>query len=517
MEHKDNTTKKSTLEVDENDILKMSEKIKQNAHEDAEFAANLEDFLNDERKKTTEPLHIGKTSNALAISGANQNLDIVIAPRTIVKCTSEPDKHYHGHGLDKEIIQQIPKELRNPIMIFSGSRENTLVAITQIYDKQNRQIMIAVGLSESNKRHEVNRVSSIYGRNSMNNYLKSQIEKGNLISCNIEKADRMLQSAGLQLPPEETFISFDNSIAYSMQNVKEKRREVSMMNKKDVINKIYAEFNEFERQFLNQINEYSVEKNSDGKSIAEDIISASNEYSDKKNIVECIKISESIKLPETAEDADKFDFSQVVTFPEDNLISALEPSVMSLDNIYSHLSEGDGVTAQNISVAMTDIVKEEISQETLELLNSTFYFPEAEQISNHISVEKLESLPSDAKKNLKEEISALWSKLWHELPDLTEDPNNLWALEQLPGEFHTALKEIYEQANKGIINELPNKEEKLLSGSAEPAKRKPEGKEEQKHFTFSRKQLNENAHKVKEEHTEQTHRDKESPNHNNSL
>lgn len=217
---KDDTTKKSTLEVDENDILRMSERIKQNKKEDADFAASLERFLNNEIKQSTEPINIGKTSNALAISGANQNLDIVIAPRTIVKCMSEPDKHYHGHGLDKEIIQQIPKELRNPIMIFSGSRDNPLVAITQIYDKQNRQIMIAVGLSESNKRHEVNRVSSIYGRNNMNNYLKSQIEKGNLISCNIEKADRMLQSAGLQLPLEETFISFDNSIAYTLQNVK---------------------------------------------------------------------------------------------------------------------------------------------------------------------------------------------------------------------------------------------------------------------------------------------------------
>lgn len=45
-----------------------------------------------------------------------------------------------------------------------------------------------------------------------------------------KKADRMLHSARLQLPLENTFISFNNSITYSMQNVKahaEKIAEIS--------------------------------------------------------------------------------------------------------------------------------------------------------------------------------------------------------------------------------------------------------------------------------------------------
>lgn len=63
-------------------------------------------------------LHIGDTSNALALSGANQDLQVVIAPRTIVKCMSEADEHYHGHGLDADIMKQLPAELRNPVMIL---------------------------------------------------------------------------------------------------------------------------------------------------------------------------------------------------------------------------------------------------------------------------------------------------------------------------------------------------------------------------------------------------------------
>lgn len=209
----------SALTAEENDILKMSEKIQENILQDKKFADTLDKFLKSS-EKSTDFLHVGNTSNALAISGANQELEVVISPKTIVKCMSEAEEHYHGHGLSQAIMEQLPRELRNPVMVFKGSTENSLVAITELKDKELREIMVAVSLSEKSKRHEVNRISSAYGRKNMTNYLKSQIEQGNLLSANKEKANEMLQSAGLQLPLEETFISFDNSIAYTTANVK---------------------------------------------------------------------------------------------------------------------------------------------------------------------------------------------------------------------------------------------------------------------------------------------------------
>ena len=209
---------KSTITVDEKDILDMSEKIRQNIREDNRFYRSLSEFLNVSERKS-EYILVGSTSNALAIAGANKSLDVVISPKTIVKCMSDSDKKYHGHGLSQYIIQQLPSELRNPVMIFKGSVSNSLVAITGFKDNQNREIMIAVSLSEKKGFSEVNRISSAYGRNNFKNYIKQQIECGNLIACNKEKAEKMLHSAGLQLPLENTFLSFDNSIAYSLKNV----------------------------------------------------------------------------------------------------------------------------------------------------------------------------------------------------------------------------------------------------------------------------------------------------------
>lgn len=217
---------KSTLNVEQEEILEYAKKIEQNNAEDKRFADSLDEYLQN-KERTTDFITVGTTSNALSLAGANAELNVVIAPRTIAKCMSEADEHYHGHGLSDDIMKQIPLELRNPTMILKGNKDNSLVAITALKDKENREIMIAVSLSERRKRHEVNRVSSIYGRNNMANYLKAQIEQGNLIAANTEKANEMFQSAGLQLPLEETFISFDNSIAYSTANVKYPEQNIS--------------------------------------------------------------------------------------------------------------------------------------------------------------------------------------------------------------------------------------------------------------------------------------------------
>ncbi len=210
---------KSTLTVDEKDILRMADAIRQNRIEDQMFAINLDRFLNSDTK-SSEYIFVCRTSNALAISGADQKLDVVIAPRTIAKCMADPEMRYHGHGLTRDIIQRIPEELRNPVMIFRGSKDNSLVAITKLKDNSNHSIIVAISIDETDKFRIVNRIASIYGKDNINNYMRNQIEYGNLISANKKEANEMLHSAGLQLPLENTFINFNNSIAYTTQNVK---------------------------------------------------------------------------------------------------------------------------------------------------------------------------------------------------------------------------------------------------------------------------------------------------------
>lgn len=80
--------------------------------------------------------------------------------------------------------------------------------------------MIAVALGNKTDQHTVNRISSIYGKDRIFNYIHNQIKFSNLIAINKTKADTMLRPRGLQLPNGETYISYDDTIAYTLNNVK---------------------------------------------------------------------------------------------------------------------------------------------------------------------------------------------------------------------------------------------------------------------------------------------------------
>lgn len=210
---------RTSLDMSEDEILIMADKIRQNQIESKEFERRMESCLNN-RGEVTEPIPIGKTPNALVISGADGKLNVIINPSTIKKCMSDSAARYHGHGLTADIMKRLPDELRNPVMIFKGAHQNSLVAVTALKDKKKDVIIVAVDLNVRSVWCDVNRVTSAYGKKNVCNYIKKQFETGNLVAVNVEKANEMLHSLGLQLPQENTFISFDNSIAYTMANVK---------------------------------------------------------------------------------------------------------------------------------------------------------------------------------------------------------------------------------------------------------------------------------------------------------
>lgn len=213
--------KKATKKVAHDSVLTIdsAQQIIRNYQEDYGFVDILDRFMCNEFVHTGS-IPICKTPNVLALGGANLEYDIIINPKTIAKCMGKADEWHHGHDLDKDIFKYLVFELRNPVMLLKGSKENTLVAVTSLKDRQGRPIVVSVALERRNAHHLANQITSAYGRNNFNSYLRRQVKEGNLIAINKNKANQMFRSAGLQLPIEETTISFDNSISYSFENVK---------------------------------------------------------------------------------------------------------------------------------------------------------------------------------------------------------------------------------------------------------------------------------------------------------
>ena len=228
-----------------------SENIVVNHNEDLEFAQKIDEFLNN-NNCNTQPLRVGHTPFSLIICGANANLEVGISPETIIKCMSNSDDHYHGHELTKELIASLPQSIRDPIMIFKGSHNNSLLLVTELKDKYNKEIVVPIELSSRKARTFINRITSAYGKKNIENYIFNQLQQQNLLAINKEKANKLIQSLGLRLPPEESFICYDNSIAYSMKNVKypiEKEEEITL-NEQEMMAQIEAKLRrEFEAKF----------------------------------------------------------------------------------------------------------------------------------------------------------------------------------------------------------------------------------------------------------------------------
>lgn len=213
-QQRDNSSK---LTLSSEEIEDIAKKIQQNANETNHFKEQLNSFF-DTESRATNRIVFGKTPFSLSLGGADTEKDLIIKPRNLIKISAPYETRYHAHNISRDVLDNITDEIRCPIMLLKGTMNDTLVAVTSIKDDLDRIIIVSFKLGRTEQ--EINEITSIYGRNNFISYLERQIESNNVIALNKEKANEMFQSLGLQSPPNETLISFDNSIAYSLKNVK---------------------------------------------------------------------------------------------------------------------------------------------------------------------------------------------------------------------------------------------------------------------------------------------------------
>ena len=175
--------------------------------------------------KINKPLVISKTPNSIVVCGADSNLDFTISKKTIDKCLREEIRNDEGklsgktgHGLTEEQLVSSLKNVKNPVLVLNGNRPNTLIVVSDCQDDKERQILISIVLNKKGNSAEINDVSSVYGRENFSEYMERQVT--NILAVNKEKAEQLFQSIGKKYPEPESVISFDNSIAYTMANVK---------------------------------------------------------------------------------------------------------------------------------------------------------------------------------------------------------------------------------------------------------------------------------------------------------
>lgn len=209
------------------DVEKYGRKIEQYRQEELQFRKDLHSLFSGDKKLASKPLVIGKTGNALSVCGADAGLPLTITKKVIEKCIRPEIRDENGklvgktgHGLTIDNVIASIDSLKIPIFIFKGTHENSLLVVTDVKEKRSRNIVVAISLNEKEGFEKVNRIRSAYGRDNIENYIEKNMRNGNLIAINIKKANDMFHSIEKWYLKENPHISFDNTIAYTTENVK---------------------------------------------------------------------------------------------------------------------------------------------------------------------------------------------------------------------------------------------------------------------------------------------------------
>lgn len=153
-----------------------------------------------------------------------QDLGLNDLPMTITKnhtlwAIEKQDKNTHRHGIEKEILKQIPDALSKPLNIVkSGSRNDSIVAITELSNSKGDLIVVPIKVDGKSNVNQIeidaNVLTSIYGKdNDYDSWMKRNQEMGRIL---YDKDDGIIKKyrdnpPRLQLP-NDTISTINNII-----------------------------------------------------------------------------------------------------------------------------------------------------------------------------------------------------------------------------------------------------------------------------------------------------------------
>ena len=138
---------KSTLKVDEEDILKYAKKIEKNAIEDKTFSKKVNDFIVG-KLKPNEVVKVGTTPYCLRILGA-EAVPLIVPQNVLANSLFSSEKlsnntknrHTEQHNIPKELLLNLPKIARNPALIAKGNTPGTLILISELKTPKGENVM----------------------------------------------------------------------------------------------------------------------------------------------------------------------------------------------------------------------------------------------------------------------------------------------------------------------------------------------------------------------------------------
>lgn len=191
-----------------------------NEKDDKIFAEQIDRFVKGEIPHF-ETITLGHTSPILKVLGSKSETTTIkqnVLRNSLLPTNLAANRHSQGHNIPVDTIKQLTSALRNPVAVLSGQHSGTLVILTDLKNQDNKNIIVPISLDLRSTDNTVNKVTSIYGKDNLLNYLTRH--KNDFLAIHTKKADELFTTIGYQLPQTTSVLCYDDSIAYTTVNVK---------------------------------------------------------------------------------------------------------------------------------------------------------------------------------------------------------------------------------------------------------------------------------------------------------
>lgn len=232
------------------DANNNKEKIRSILKRNGTFSEQIDKYV-ENKLPSGDFLYLGETPTILKKIGLN-NEEMVLKQgklKSIIKESSDGTDQMHG--LPIETIKKIPEAIANPLNVLqSSSNKDSIVVITDLADTNERPIIASIEVNYNGQIGNIdflsNRLTSAYGKNNYDRFMKTEIAKGNLLYDIDEGIIKELPTTRLQLPKgisssvdtNNNISTVNNSISQNNNSVKNTITDNYMQKKQNNSNEL---------------------------------------------------------------------------------------------------------------------------------------------------------------------------------------------------------------------------------------------------------------------------------------
>ncbi len=232
------------------DANNNKEKIRSILKRNGTFSEQIDKYV-ENKLPSGDFLYLGETPTILKKIGLN-NEEMVLKQGKLKSIIKESgDSTDQMHGLPIETIKKIPEAIANPLNILqSSSNKDSIVVITDLADTNERPIIASIEVNYNGQIGNIdflsNRLTSAYGKNNYDRFMKTEIAKGNLLYDIDEGIIKELPTTRLQLPKgisssvdtNNNISTINNSISQNNNSVKNTTTDNYMQKKQNNSNEL---------------------------------------------------------------------------------------------------------------------------------------------------------------------------------------------------------------------------------------------------------------------------------------